>query len=150
MAVAIGTKLSVKSSTTQVYHSWFLCVLTTICYIELCLLFEFGLGKLIRAGALAAESCCQEVCLKKIYRRTPQHRYFAIETQFRIYVHACAQAHKGRLFLQVLINYRGSLYNQVWLPVYYMLKLVKVNSAFTTSTFVFFDDHKHRSPQICC
>lgn len=67
MAIAIGTKLSVKSSTTQVYHSRFLCVLTTIRYIELCLLFEFGLGKLIRAGALAAESCCQEVCLKKKY-----------------------------------------------------------------------------------
>lgn len=73
---------------------------------------------------------------KKIYRRTPQHRYFATETQFRIYVHACAQAHKGRLFLQVLINYRGSLYNQVWLPVYYMSKLVKVNSAFTTFVFL--------------
>ena len=68
---------------------------------------------------------------KKIYPRTPQHRYFATETQFRIYVHTCAQARKGRLFLEVLINNRGSLYNHVWLPVCYMLKSVKVNSAFS-------------------
>lgn len=45
----------------------FMCfgVLTTICYIELCLLFEFDLGKLIHAGALNSRIMLSLNLLKK-------------------------------------------------------------------------------------
>lgn len=76
MTVAIGTNLPVKSSTTQAHTYGFQCVLTPICYTESCLLFEFGLGKVIHAGAPKAELRCQEISIKKKRKiRTPQHRH---------------------------------------------------------------------------
>jgi len=57
------------------YHTktYVLCILSTICYTEMCLLFEFGLGKLIHACRLTAESYCQEIFFfffKYIYTHT--------------------------------------------------------------------------------
>lgn len=66
---------SYESSQVQPKYTIFLCDFTTTCYVELCLLFELSIGKLIHAGALTAESCYQEIHLKNTYPRTPQHRY---------------------------------------------------------------------------
>lgn len=143
--IAIGANLPVKSSTTSAPLRVLMCFAYDMLQ-RIVLTIEFGLGKLIHAGAPRAESHCQEMCVKTNNLRTPPHRHFARERRLRS---TCTHVHKRAregCSLEVLKNNGGCLRNQVWLPVCYMLTLAKVNPA---STY-FFNDHKYRNPQICC
>lgn len=108
MAIALGVKWS-QVPHKYTYHSWSLYVLTTICYIEWCLLFEFCLGKLIHDGGTESRTMLSGILLKNITQNFPTQLICCRNTIQDV----SPQAHTWGLFVEALIKNSGSFSNPV-------------------------------------